>query len=175
MMKKVLLVAFVILIMGVSAHAGLIIVIQNDAGQWVEYADSTFTITPSTEVVYGVINDGQTQIGTFALGLLSGPGSLRENINILSEGVTAALTDDVMKAARLGVQNQFVSMSVLNPTDGLLFTNTFHCEGEGDVTLAIVGEDGLVVDTQVIHQIPEPASLALLGLGGFLLRRRRSA
>ena len=30
-----------------------------------------------------------------------------------------------------------------------------------------------LVDAVVIHQIPEPATIALLGLGGLLLRRRK--
>jgi hypothetical protein len=35
--------------------------------------------------------------------------------------------------------------------------------------------DGTVVHTLMIHQvgIPEPATIALLGLGGLLLRRRK--
>jgi hypothetical protein len=66
----------------------------------------------------------------------------------------------------------------------------FHCEEEGDVTITLVsgiGQFGLVnmgadgniangdiLDTLIIHQIPEPMTMALLGLGGLgLLRRRR--
>jgi hypothetical protein len=67
-----------------------------------------------------------------------------------------------------------------------------HCEEATDVTLTLVVHDdagmlhyesdgmteiqytdGQILDTLVIHQIPEPATLALLGLGGLLLRRRR--
>ena len=54
----------------------------------------------------------------------------------------------------------------------------FHCEAYGDVTLILVevppaGGLGQVWDRQVIHQIPEPITFALLGLGGLFLRRRK--
>ena len=54
----------------------------------------------------------------------------------------------------------------------------FHCEAVGDVTLILVavppaGGLGEVWDRQVIHQIPEPITFALLGLGGLFLRRRK--
>ena len=65
----------------------------------------------------------------------------------------------------------------------------FHCDGKGTVTIKIVnvGSTGYtenfvfhpsyeldeVIDTLVIHQTPEPTTIALLGLGGLLLRRRR--
>jgi hypothetical protein len=32
---------------------------------------------------------------------------------------------------------------------------------------------GVIEDTLTIHQIPEPTTIALLGLGGLLLRRRK--
>ena len=55
----------------------------------------------------------------------------------------------------------------------------FHCEGPGDaiVTLLTSPTAGVgtwaVEDTVTIHQIPEPITMALLGLGGLLLRRRK--
>ena len=76
--------------------------------------------------------------------------------------------------------------------DGIVF----HCEEATDVTITITaagdpqaGEGittdldfdgtnetilgGTVIDTILIHQTPEPATMALLGLGGLLLRKRK--
>jgi len=59
-----------------------------------------------------------------------------------------------------------------------------HCIGPGDVLLKIVCQGGTKVDGQdvpfgtimhtlLIHQIPEPATLMLLGLGSLFLARRK--
>jgi len=63
----------------------------------------------------------------------------------------------------------------------------FHCDAVGDVLISLVniaqqfnedtgGFDPPVItvfDTQVIHQVPEPMTMVLLGLGGLFLRRNR--
>ena len=172
-MKKTALVICLVMSMVAVATAGLKVVIQDESGGWQEYENSTFTITPSTEIVWGIQDDGLTTAGYYVLGLV-GPGSITEPTNV-SGAVNASLTDDAVTAAEYGVQNPFISMSLTNSVDGLLYTSTFHCEGEGDVTLYAYDDNFLVADTQVIHQVPEPATLALLGIGGFLLRKRRSA
>lgn len=64
------------------------------------------------------------------------------------------------------------------PTTGTLVDDImFHCEGYGDVLIRLVGWDDngemYNYDTMVIHQIPEPATMLLLGLGSLLLRRRK--
>jgi len=53
----------------------------------------------------------------------------------------------------------------------------FHCVAQGDAVIRLVGtidwESFVELDRVTIHQIPEPASMLLLGLGGLLLRRRK--
>ena len=61
----------------------------------------------------------------------------------------------------------------------------FHCEGVGDATVELwslvnsvplPGEAYVLttlLDSVTIHQVPEPMTMVLLGLGGLLLRRRK--
>ena len=110
--------------------------------------------------------------GTLALGIANGLGSLDATNMLTKTGVTAALTDDALAAASFGIQNPFVSLDVTTAiTSGLLVRNVgFHCEGPGDVTMYLVDNNGEVLDSQVIHQIPEPMTMALLGIGGLAMR-----
>jgi len=61
------------------------------------------------------------------------------------------------------------------PVPGVIFLFDLHCAGPGDVLIELwddrAGYDA-PVDTLIIHQVPEPATLAILGLGGLLLRRK---
>jgi len=54
---------------------------------------------------------------------------------------------------------------------------TFKCLALVDTTVSLytsdLGGNNTLVDSVIIHQVPEPMTVALLGLGGLLLRRRK--
>lgn len=58
---------------------------------------------------------------------------------------------------------------------GMWITIDLTCMSAGVDVFVVLCDDALVtLDTLIIHQVPEPGTIALLGLGGlFLLRRRR--
>jgi hypothetical protein len=57
---------------------------------------------------------------------------------------------------------------------GKHFEIDYHCKALGDVTVQLLDFGGVTeLDSVIIHQVPEPVSMVLLGLGGLLLRRRR--
>jgi hypothetical protein len=113
---------------------------------------------------------------------IDGPGSfdLSGAVNYVNPGgiMDADWTEEV---GDIFVDFQCVSLSGPPPlpygtlADGI----DVYCDGPGDVTLKFWGYSvytdyqPVVWDTQVIHQIPEPMTLGLLGLGGLFLRRRK--
>ena len=59
------------------------------------------------------------------------------------------------------------------PETGVWYEVTFHCTGPDDVIINLYDEDGLVVEDSILVHQPEPMTVALLGLGGLFLRRRK--
>jgi hypothetical protein len=155
---------------GVLAPATCILDIWNDAnivpsgageGNWLLMCDTALgTITNGVAVAYGDVT-------------LMGPLSASESgVTGMPEGY-----DGEYGAILL------VGVTTVIPVGTKLFDEIlFTCMGQGDVliTLERITDGGeypadpaVLYDSVTIHQIPEPATIALLGLGGLLLRRRK--
>jgi hypothetical protein len=59
---------------------------------------------------------------------------------------------------------------------GILDAKELHCDFGGDALVYLLnGDDNVILDSITIHQtgVPEPMTIALLGIGGLFLRRRK--
>ena len=182
-MKNILTV-FAVLAMASVANAGLSISVNGVVNPQDSSINLDYTINETAVID---IHADQTAM---AMLLIQGPGAIdAANPTNLWEQSAAAnmaqadLDELIPVLAELGYPGvkDIISLDVVDASepyttpdglviDGLIFT----CTDEGDVvlTLADIGLEQ-IFDTQTIHQIPEPLTLGLLGLGGLFLRRRR--
>jgi hypothetical protein len=182
-MKKVVI-TLVVLAVATGVNAALKISVNGV----IDPPDSTVITYPSDLMIIDIWGDGQTPLGTFFLGInLAGGeyGSIDISaVTIPYPGNSKSIgwLDDPDVCALLGVKCpvlviEFVDLvatpDIPKPLLGTLVDNIkFHCDGYNDVTLSLFDMDGILLDAQVIH-IPDPITIALLGLGGLLVRRRK--
>jgi len=182
-MKNVLIV-FTVLAMASAANAALLISVNGV----IDPPDTSITLKPSEHAVIdirGADTGETTPPGAFYLGVSVGNLGLLsvDNAVVLYPGNKADIymENDPGIAAMLEVDNPYVHVELTDvstnppPLNGRLADLIdFHCTGQpGDVLLKLFNGDGALMDSQIIHQIPEPITFALLGLGGLFLRRRK--
>ena len=185
-MKKVL--AFVLVLgMASLANAALTLQVATDGqhnprindpqgGEPFEpFLDSEIFLQPTDTIWIGIHNDQGVQYD--AVVLIYGPGSWTGGISVIgypyvipvAYGVAPPYTPSYVALAYASTSAVYDG---LIPGVGLDFE--FHCDGLGPVTIMVQDLDTGQTDQLLIHQIPEPMTMALLGLGGLgLLRRRR--
>jgi len=199
-MKKFLALA---LVLGMTTMAGAalqISVYNNPAGgeNWVptDPQDSQISIRPTDTLSLSIWTDSEITPGgnaTWALtvdttvGDISGGQAVLTNPYVLI--VQGAIADNETIIPPTGedgvwgtlLNGDFVGGSSI-PAGTVLFEGfAFQCMDSGDAVINLfdnVVEDVLMsnpIDSIVIHQIPEPLTLTLMGLGGLgILRRRRA-
>jgi hypothetical protein len=187
-MKKVL--AFVLVLgMASVANAALTLVVSDTPNGPYDPAESSDIILQPTDTIWiGIHNDtadDQYQIGVAMVednyGAYNGSwtGNYVWNPNYTTadpQPRPAFFTSYVppYNLAYIAVYNTAPGVESFPP--GVGFGFEFHCDVIGPVIIQIwdLEAGGQVVDELIIHQIPEPMTMALLGLGGLgLLRRRR--
>lgn len=188
-MKNVLIV-FAVLAMASVGNAALLISVDGR----INPPDTEIKLEPSQTAVIDITGDGQTPSSPTAAApwlIVSGPGSVAggvvtypgtlTTITLYNEGDgTRTLEDFIQTSGYPGAKQAYyielVDGTATPPpyTGKLVDEILLHCDAYGDVELTLAWIDlAGVYDTQVIHQIPEPITFALLGLGGLFLRRRK--
>lgn len=188
-MKKKLLIFMLVLGMASAANANLLI----SVGGVVDPPDTEIFLMPSQEVIIDIMGDGRPTGADFWL-IPDGYGSVgggvmlyTGNLSVLStytlgdgSGVVEWLNVSGYPDAKNTVYMGFGNAPEALPLNGKLVDEIiFHCDGippeaPFDSVLTLVDSTLAVIeDIQIIHQIPEPMTIALLGLGGLFLRRRK--
>ena len=184
-MKKILV---LMLVLGFASMASAALSLSVNGGP----NPGEITLYPSDTIVLDAKAAGGFGLGDFLISLSNAQGSLDATGAVLSTqwdatgtgymyawglpwASVSSLPDDAQNYS-FGGGNLPPMVTTVDELimDGLVF----HCEDFSDViiTLQELQADGslLVQDTLIVHQvIPEPMTMALLGLGGLFLRRRK--
>lgn len=165
-MKK-LLVLLLIIGMASAANAAIMISVDGDTTQ-----EEIDLLEDDTAVIGVYVTDAVSYVAVLIFGRISEGGfELSDPTYLCWEppvGIPPIPPDDFELYEIAPPPNW-------TPVSGLWFTVDLTCMSAGvDVFVYLLdAEMGDLSDTLTIHQIPEPMTLALLGLGGLLLLRRR--
>ena len=183
-MKNILTV-FAVLAMASVANAGMKISVDGA----VDLPDSSITIDVGSTVVIDFQGDQTANLWMLVQGPAEmdalNPTFLWEQSDVLSyrqvnpddlEAFKPGLADMGYPGVVDIIESTVADLSdPITTPDGVVVDGIiFKCLEEGDVVLTLTDvEFSEIFDTVTIHQIPEPMTLGLLGLGGLFLRRRR--
>jgi hypothetical protein len=191
-MKK-LLAVLMVLSMAAIANAALVINVNGKTGGASIDPNETATISivateeQSPSDLYLFVMDGS--LGTVSGGSVVWPDfSSTAGEITLHQGAGDQYVNTVHQCGWLYATQTYYINLIGNTSPPLVMNGTvvngitYHAEIAGDSTIILgngnIVDDGQAVlmpilDTVVIHQVPEPMTIGLLGLGGLLLRPRK--
>ena len=175
-MRK-LLILTVVLGMASMANAGLSLVVGG-----VE-SGGTITIAPTDSIWIGIYDDtGGAQFSAYLAiaedgGADEAGGSWTSGNNVYSPpaipGASNFYTGYLSPYGDSWKLTNSLPITAM-PGIGLQADYEFHCDQLGNTAvIELTDLAGAMLDTLTINQIPEPITIALLGLGGLFLRRRK--
>lgn len=184
-MKK-LLTVFAVLAMASVANATLLISVDGST----DHPESSITLNVGDTAVIDIHAQSQN-LAQGGWMIIQGNGTLdasnptdlwsistisnmpEAQLDPLRPGLAAFGYPGVTELVQMEIKHEDPSQS---PPDGLVANNViFTCTVENlDAVITLLDSGTFaVMDSVVIHQIPEPITFALLGLGGLFLRRRK--
>ena len=170
-MKKLLILVMVLALSSMASATITLVVDGVDAG-------AAITLLPSDTVWIGVNQDIAENFAAYVIMDTTSLGSWTGLSAIYSPPALAAVVGwtyygtgvDPGMDAWFG---DFTLPGLEQGGPGVFGAVQFHCEAPGDVLITLYDEAFVPVDTLTIHQIPEPATIALLCLGGLLIRKKK--
>jgi len=147
---------------------------------------SVITVYPSDTInfdIYLVTDEGAKLLTLDTVLSVAGPGDLSwDSVTwVYNEGMNLLTQITPLKSVNVDTASFGAGMSAGILVDHFLM----HCTGLGDVTISVVNSamqggtfwfSGAPYTggwgNAIVHQIPEPATIALLCLGGLLLRKK---
>ena len=166
-MKKLLI---LMLVLGLVSAANAVLSLSVDGVS----APPEITLNPSDTIVIDIQSDNNVGYNTYLYIWRDGPRTI-SNPRV-TQGNNSSYYGPYFPGYYGGNYDYYaVSISDTggNLVPGTGFEIDFHCDGPGDVLLQLIDFNTFaVLDSLVIHQ-PEPMTIALLGLGGLFLRRRK--
>ena len=174
-MKKLLI---VLLVLGTASLAqAAVLELSIDGSRNGEDTTQEITICTDTTITIDVYcNDAASPADDFWLGITASDGDgawvADTDVTYVAMGNARSLTvsayDSDWWYGTTGVSTDPA------PTTGIWCEIDFECTSEGDAYIYLYDYTYTTVrDTILVHQIPEPMTIALLGLGGLFLRRRK--
>jgi hypothetical protein len=171
-MKKFLM---LVLVLGFAASANAAIMLSVDGDTSVDAVTIAVSDWITIDVWDDQANGYRDDIYYMYIGTISEGGYTLANARPGSQAGDFADHATFVYADHDGIEITQADTATPDPGPGDIFLIDLHCEQAG-VTVNVVLYDNSetqVLDTLTITQIPEPATLALLSLGGLLLRRRK--
>lgn len=181
MMKKFLVLALVLGVVALTnvSIGGLILQLSVDGVVNGAGIPQEVTLTPSDTILVDVTATYVEPAAPEGLWLgiepIQGSGEWvvgTKHLYLAVAGSTAVLSDG-------GYGELWLNVAYPTPpgigtwANGTLMDVTFRCTGLGDVMINLYDYTGAtVLDSILIHQVPEPITMVLLGLGGLFLRKR---
>ncbi len=180
-MKKLLILTLV-LGTALTANATLQISVNGDLNP----VDSEIVIAPSDTLIMDIWTDSDISSGVgegyWFLTCPPDKGTLSGGVSLWPDPVIEP-SDPIIQQIAPGQDGVwgyiFLPPGSVIPAGSVIYDEiNFHCESVGDAIVQLYWSLDLVtadlIDSVVVHQIPEPATIFLFGLGMLALRQKRT-